>query len=75
MAKILMPSFGMSMKEGTIAKWLKSDGDSVEKDEAILEISTEKLTNEITAEASGILKIIAQEGEVIACGETIGEIE
>ena len=70
-----MPSFGMSMKEGTVERWLKEDGDTIEKGEAIVEITTEKLTNELEAPESGILKIIADEGEVIECGEEIAELE
>lgn len=76
MTKVLMPNLGMSMKEGTIAKWLKKEGDVVEKNEPILEITTEKLTNQVPAPEAGVLtKIIAQEGDVIACGEAIAEIQ
>lgn len=71
---VLMPQIGMTMVEGTIEKWLKNDGDHVEKGEVILEFTTEKLTNELEAPGSGIIKILAQEGEIIACGEVIAEI-
>jgi pyruvate dehydrogenase E2 component (dihydrolipoamide acetyltransferase) len=71
---VLMPQIGMTMVEGTIERWLKNDGDRVEKGEVILEFTTEKLTNELEAPGSGIIKIRAQEGEIIACGEVIAEI-
>lgn len=74
MTKILMPSFGMSMTEGTISEWLKNDGDMVKEGEPIVEIATEKVTNEMEAPATGILRIIAQEDEVVESGGEIGEI-
>ena len=73
--KVFMPQIGMTMVEGTIEKWIRTDGEKVEKGEIILEISTEKMTNEIEAPASGVLHIIAQEGDVVACGEPIAEVE
>ena len=72
--KMLMPQIGMTMVEGTIENWLKHEGDTVTKGEIILEISTEKMVNEIEAPASGVLHIIANEGEIIACSEPIAEI-
>lgn len=72
--EINMPSFGMSMKEGKVAKWLKEDGKAVTKGEAIVQITTEKLSNELEAPESGTLKILAEEGTVIECGEEIAEI-
>ncbi len=71
---VLMPQIGMTMVEGSIEKWLKNTGDHVEKGEVLLEFTTEKLTNELEAPDSGILKILAQEGEIIACGEVVAEI-
>lgn len=72
--KIFMPSFGMSMKEGTIERWLKEDGEKVMEGEAIVEITTEKLTNELEAPSNGIIKLIVDEGDVIECGEEIAEL-
>jgi pyruvate dehydrogenase E2 component (dihydrolipoamide acetyltransferase) len=72
--KVLMPQIGMTMVEGTIEGWKKRDGDHVEKGEIIMEFSTEKLTNELAAPQSGILKILVPAGEVVACGEPIAEI-
>jgi len=71
---ITMPQIGMTMVEGTIEMWKKQTGDQVEKGEVIMEFSTEKLTNELTAPASGVLKILVNEGEIAACGDPIAEI-
>jgi len=62
------------MESGTIVKWLKSEGDAVEKGEALYELDTDKVTQEVEAEASGVLlKIAVREGEV-EVGKTIGFI-
>ena len=72
--QIVMPQIGMTMQEGTIIKWMKAEGERIEKGEIMLEIATEKLTNEIKAPASGIFKPLAAEGDIIPCGEPIAEI-
>ncbi len=72
---IKVPSVGESVTEGTIARWLKKDGESVEADEPVLELETEKASNEIPAPAAGVLHIKAQEGAKVAIGAVIGEIE
>lgn len=64
--EILMPQLGLTMEEGTVSAWLKREGDTVKAGEAVAEITTDKLTNEIQSEHDGILlKIVAQEGEDI----------
>ena len=73
--KVLMPQIGMTMVEGIIDNWLVEDGAKVEKGDVIVEISTEKLTNEIEAPESGTIKILVEEGDAAACGEPIAEIE
>ncbi len=74
--ELKMPSFGMSMKEGTIVEWKKAVGDKVEEGEVVLEIETEKLTKEIESPVSGTLtEIVAEEGDDIPCGETLAIIE
>ncbi|WP_020533611.1 2-oxoglutarate dehydrogenase complex dihydrolipoyllysine-residue succinyltransferase [Flexithrix dorotheae] len=70
-----VPTVGESITEVTIGQWNKSDGDFVEVDEVLCELESDKATFELTAETSGILKIIAQEGDTIAVGEKICEIE
>ncbi|MDZ7266487.1 MAG: 2-oxo acid dehydrogenase subunit E2 [candidate division KSB1 bacterium] len=78
MAKIdmVMPQMGESIAEGTILKWLKNVGDKVERDETILEISTDKVDSEIPAPAAGVLtKILVEEGKTVAVGTPIAVIE
>src|SRR5438132_10975377 len=50
-----MPKWGLSMQQGLIARWLKEEGDTVEKGEALLEVETEKMTNLVESPASGVL--------------------
>lgn len=75
MTEIFMPKAGMDMKEGTLLRWLKDVGDSVEKDEPIMEIETDKITMEAEAPATGILlaKLIDDETTVPVL-QTIGYI-
>ena len=64
--EIRMPQLGLTMEEGTIAKWLKREGDKVSVGDLLVEITTDKLSNEIESEVDGyLLKIVAQEGEDI----------
>lgn len=60
-----VPTVGESISEVTVAQWTKSDGDFVEMDDVICELESDKATFEVTAEASGILHIKAQQGETI----------
>src|SRR5947199_4378925 len=63
--EIKLPRLGQGMESGTIVKWLKSEGDAVSKGEPLYELDTEKVTQEVEADASGVLlKIAVQEGEV-----------
>ncbi len=78
MAKIemVMPKMGESVMEGTILTWLKSVGDSIEQDESVLEVATDKVDTEVPATHAGTLvEIIAQEGDVVQVGATIAVIE
>lgn len=64
--EVLMPQLGLTMEEGTVSQWLKKEGDEVKAGEIIMEITTDKLTNEVASEYDGVLlKIVAQEGEDI----------
>lgn len=69
MAKILvMPKLGLTMKEGTVARWHKNEGDEVREKEVLLDVETDKLTNEVEAPESGVLrKILVPEGETVEC--------
>jgi pyruvate/2-oxoglutarate dehydrogenase complex dihydrolipoamide acyltransferase (E2) component len=70
-----MPSLGESVFEGTIAAWLKHEGDPVERYEPILEIETDKVTTEATAEAAGtLLKILVAEGTTVEVGTVLAFI-
>jgi pyruvate dehydrogenase E2 component (dihydrolipoamide acetyltransferase) len=72
--EIKLPRLGQGMESGTIVKWLKSEGDAVEKGEPLYELDTDKVTQEVEADASGVLlKIAVQEGEV-PVGQTVAVI-
>lgn len=73
---LVMPKMGESIAEGTIIKWTKKEGDRIERDETILEISTDKVDSEIPSTASGVLaKILVEEGKTVAVGTVIAQIE
>ncbi|MFN2115099.1 MAG: 2-oxo acid dehydrogenase subunit E2 [Anaerolineae bacterium] len=70
--ELKMPQLGESVHEGTIGKWLKAEGEHVEKYEPLLEVVTDKVDTEITATDSGtLLKILASEGDTVAVGSAI----
>ena len=72
---VVMPQMGVSVSEGTITKWLKSEGEQIAADEALLEISTDKVDTEIPSPTSGVVQqILAQEGETVAVGTKIAVI-
>ena len=74
--EMLMPKMGESIIEGTILTWLKKEGDSIEADESVLEVATDKVDTEVPATHGGILKkILAKEGDVVAVGTAIAIIE
>jgi len=67
-----MPKLGLSMKTGTISKWMKNEGDTIKKGEYLLEVTTEKITNKIESKADGVLlKIVAPKGSVMPVGALI----
>src|SRR5688572_30869148 len=71
-----MPQMGESIAEGTVSKWLKAVGESVQRDEPILEISTDKVDAEIPAPASGtIVAIEVQEGQTVEVGTIVAYID
>jgi pyruvate dehydrogenase E2 component (dihydrolipoyllysine-residue acetyltransferase) len=72
---VVMPQMGVSVSEGTITKWLKQEGEQVEADEPLLEISTDKVDTEVPSPASGTLtQILVQEGETVDVGTKLGQI-
>lgn len=72
---VIMPKFEMAQETGTVSRWLKGEGDSIEKGEAILEVETDKVNMEVEAPTSGILVgIKAEVGTVVPIGQTIAYI-
>ena len=74
MADVAMPRLSDSMEEGTILKWLKSDGDEVSRGDELVEIETDKANMTYEADQDGTLKIVAQEGDTLPVGGTIASI-
>lgn len=74
--KIVMPKLGESIIEATITKWLKSPGDTIEEDDPIVEIATDKVDSEIPSPVEGTLKeILFEEGDVVEVGKVIAIVE
>jgi pyruvate dehydrogenase E2 component (dihydrolipoamide acetyltransferase) len=72
---VVMPQMGVSVSEGTIVRWVKSEGEPIEADETLLEISTDKVDTEIPSPGSGVVQqILVQEGETVAVGTRIAVI-
>ncbi|HKY61132.1 MAG TPA: dihydrolipoamide acetyltransferase family protein [Gemmatimonadota bacterium] len=72
---VIMPQMGESIAEGTLTVWLKKEGDRVERDENLFEISTDKVDAEIPSPAAGTLgEILVREGETVAVGTVVGRI-
>src|SRR4051794_18488859 len=72
--EVILPRLGQGMESGTIVRWLKSEGEAVAKGEPLFELDTDKVTQEVEAEASGVLlKIAVAEGEV-SVGKTVAFI-
>ena len=72
---VIMPKLGESITEGTILEWKKNVGDSISRDETILEISTDKVDSEVPSPASGVLlEILYQKNDTVAVGEVIARV-
>ena len=72
---VVMPQMGESIAEGTISRWLKKVGDKVERDEPLLEISTDKVDAEIPSPAAGTLsEILANEGDTVAVNSVVARL-
>ena len=73
--EVVMPQMGVSVSEGTITKWLKSEGEQVARDESLLEISTDKVDTEVPSPAEGVVtQILVQEGETVEVGTVLAVI-
>ena len=72
---VVMPQMGVSVSEGTVTRWLKQEGEHIEADEPLLEISTDKVDTEVPSPASGTLtQILVQEGETVEVGTPLARI-
>ena len=73
--EVVMPQMGESITEGTISKWLKAIGDTIERDEPLLEISTDKVDAEVPSPVAGtLLEIRAEEGETVEVDSVVGVV-
>ena len=73
--RVTMPALGESVTEGTVTRWLKNVGDTVEVDEPLLEVSTDKVDTEVPSAAEGVVtQILVQEGETVEVGTVLAII-
>ena len=76
MIDVLMPQMGESIVEGTVTKWLKRVGETIERDEPLLEISTDKVDSEVPAPSSGVLlEVLVEEGKTVDVNTVLARIE
>lgn len=76
MIQIRLPQWGMGMQEGTIVRWLKAEGDTVEKGEDIVEVESAKVSEMVQAPAAGRLaRLFAGEGETVPVQAVLAELE
>ncbi len=74
--EMVMPKMGESVMEGTVLSWLKKEGETIEQDESVLEVATDKVDTEVPATHGGVLKeILVKEGDVVPVGNPIAKIE
>ncbi len=72
---IVIPTIGDSISSGVIATWRKKDGESVQRDETVLDLETDKVTMEIPAPAAGVVKRMAKEGDTVNVGAVVGTVD
>src|SRR5580658_3654729 len=75
MIDIKVPAVGESINEVTLVKWLKKEGQYVERDEVIAELESEKATFEVNAEKAGVLKPLGKEGDTLKIGDVLAQID
>ena len=74
-AEVQIPTLGESVNEGVIVRWIKTDGETVQTDDPLLELETDKATVEIPAPDSGVVRILAAEGATVHVGDVVARIE
>ncbi len=76
MTDVVMPQMGESIVEGTLTKWLKKTGERIEKDEALFEISTDKVDTEIPSPVAGVLaEMLVEEGKTVAINTVVARVD
>src|SRR6516225_9617024 len=75
MIDIKVPAVGESINEVTLVKWLKNDGQYVDRDEVIAELESEKATFEVNAEKAGVLQTVGKEGDTLKIGDVLAHID
>src|SRR3954470_14201583 len=73
--EIKVPAVGESVTEGILSRWLKKDGEAVRADEPVVEMETDKATQEVVAPAAGTLRVVVPEGTTVQVGAVIGRVE
>lgn len=72
--KVVLPKLGMAMSEGILTEWLVKDGDSVQEGDEILTIENDKSVQEIESPATGVIKLLVEEGETYPVDTVLAEI-
>src|SRR5215469_17509583 len=75
MIDIKVPAVGESISEVTLVKWLKKEGEYVDRDEVLAELESEKATFEVNAEKAGTLKTVGKEGDTLKIGDVVAQID
>ncbi|MFN3472402.1 MAG: biotin/lipoyl-containing protein [Blastomonas sp.] len=73
--EILLPKIGFSMEEGTLAEWLFGDGEQVTEGDVLYLLESDKSANEVEAPATGVLRVVKEEGQTYPVGTVLGYIE
>src|SRR5207244_117666 len=74
MVAVTLPQLSLSMEDGKVVRWLVADGDRVGAGQPIVEIETDKATIEVEAPAEGVIRLVAEEGQILAVETTLAEI-
>ena len=73
--EIVIPNVGESVTSGVVSAWRKKDGDTVQRDDVVMDLETDKITMEVRAPAAGILRTLAKEGDEVPIGAVVGSVE